>query len=938
MDIKNKIIIQFPEPIRTGMGDYYAPITIPSGTKAEYQRTPLPETPADFDAYRIDESRIILALADYVALQKNLTGSSIIPSYTLPIRLYGNSQIIKDNNYWKKYIMGGTFGSASFPGLYSGDVYESLNFDFSSAYTAKEKNEFSTLEDSYGYAPIEISSKYNYYLPRYEQYLTSLNSVKMIPNAYLLAQKQFTSFRNPDNPEPPGVYGTPYLNIPADIKTFTTLEATTNIDNLFSDSLVSYLPPYSGLYTVDTTGFSEETYMDSTAYIRQYFNTDLPNIGLSGSTLANITRLGNNIIFDDHAMATIFKEVEQQAHKLPFYININIPRVRQEQVMATYGTDRLFATMMETRSERPDPDRPSPNFVPFFMRTLKEHFADNRKLLKSTNHINYSTKRKADLETKKITETYESNSGEFWSLDLTKALIANYNDIAPTSQPEEQNYILINADEYTANMVANLNSAYRYTNSQMTLLFLNRMISKLSFPNPLFLQNIAQVSTNTTNVVDSDVTIDWLFLYRLYGMAATTNYNEIIAYRIVKIAGNTAGDNNTQNIVQNFWLYNHREESDSLDDNFNFIDTQVGYGENITYKIFAYVIAVGTKYKASDLVLTREIGETNTGTSCVEYYDPTSGESVPSIFDVSNQLIGSTLTNDFAPNVDATLPALAYQAEYNLQFEPTLRIIEVPLFEKTIAVLDNPAHDHDVVPFQKINNSKEIGFLLNPETFVAGPMPIPLTAAEAVYKKSYIESQDILEGGNVTEKTKSPHTSVKIYRMTSRPQSLQEFASNLYEERDLSEIGEGAENPKCVYYDKLNTNQKYYYLFRFFNAHGAMGHLSPIIQAELISDGGYVYSTFDIIPVEDLDDPKDINPSISAKKLLSIIPNINQLYLDTTEVDFSQPAETQLEKLAIGSPDLSEVLWGRDFKVRLTSTKTGKKIDLNLKFHVNDET
>ena len=119
---------------------------------------------------------------------------------------------------------------------------------------------------------------------------------------------------------------------------------------------------------------------------------------------------------------------------------------------------------------------------------------------------------------------------------------------------------------------------------------------------------------------------------------------------------------------------------------------------------------------------------------------------------------------------------------------------------------------------------------------------------------------------------------------------------------------------------------------------GQWGILSPIVEAELVSDGSYVYSTFEVLPVEQLSDPRDINPSIPLKKLLSIIPNVNQLMLDTTDVDFSQPAETQLQNLNVGSADLSELLWGRDFKIRLTSTKTGKKIDLNLKFHINEET
>ena len=937
MSIKNKIIINFSEPLRTTLGDFYAPVQEASGTTAVYQRTPFPADPGGFDLL-IGASYLNFAISD-VARLTYVTGNSIVPSYKVPIRLYGITEDIKNNEFWKKYIMGGTFGTSSFGGIYSENVYRSLNFTYNTAYSVKEHNEFSELNTSHGGIPIEISAKYNYYLPQYESYLGTLNSVKMIPNAYLLAQRQFTDWATTFTD--PG----PSLSLPSSISSFVSLEHQTSTKTLFSKTTVPYLPPISGLYeSVDTTGAGgEELYTDFTANLHNYFNDRLPYANISASTMANITRLGNNIIFDDHAMSTIFQHVETEAYKLPFYVNIDIPIVRQDDVMGIYGTNRLFADMLEqnTTNTPLSVNQISPNFVPYFMRLLKEHFADNRGRLRSVQSQNYKTKQKADLKTKKVSEIFEVENQEFASLNLIPALVANFNDTAPAYGEGEKNYILINTNEYIENMIANINSSYRYINSQLTLLFLNKVLDKVSFPNPLFLQNIGNFSGVTPT---SDITIDSNFLYRFYGMAATTNYNETIAYRIVKIAGDATGESNTQNIVQNIWLYNYNNDDLSID-HHNFIDTQIGYGENITYKIYAYVIGVGARYKASDWVLSQDIGgasmetEQNIDMRCVEYYNPITGEPTLPLVDPAGYL-GSTVAelDLISPNVGIAHPSIIYQADFNLNFEPVIEIVEVPIFEKTISVLDNPAHAHDVVPFQKMNASQEIGFLLSPESFVPGPMPIPLTEEEEAYKKSYLESQDIIEGGTVRNSTKSPHTLVKIYRMTTKPRNLQEFALYQYSEKDLTEVAQGAENPKCVFYDKLKTNQKYYYLFRFFNQHGAMGHLSPIIEAELVSDGGYIYSTFEVIPIEELDDPKDINPSIPLKKILSIIPNLNQLRIDTTDVDFLEPAETQLENLKVGSPELSELLWGRDFKIRLTSTKTGKKIDLNLKFHINEET
>ena len=71
------------------------------------------------------------------------------------------------------------------------------------------------------------------------------------------------------------------------------------------------------------------------------------------------------------------------------------------------------------------------------------------------------------------------------------------------------------------------------------------------------------------------------------------------------------------------------------------------------------------------------------------------------------------------------------------------------------------------------------------------------------------------------------------------------------------------------------------------------------------------------------------------KKLFQLQPNISQLTFDTTDIDFDSPAQNQLGNLIVGKAD--DLLWGKKFKVRLTSKKTGKKIDLNITYKLNGE-
>jgi hypothetical protein len=110
------------------------------------------------------------------------------------------------------------------------------------------------------------------------------------------------------------------------------------------------------------------------------------------------------------------------------------------------------------------------------------------------------------------------------------------------------------------------------------------------------------------------------------------------------------------------------------------------------------------------------------------------------------------------------------------------------------------------------------------------------------------------------------------------------------------------------------------------------GPLSPIYETELIDDGGYIYGSFN-----QLKELKSVtedfkSPTLEIKKLMNIIPNIRHLKLNTGDLDLSKNSVDEIGSVELGDQTSIEQFWDQKFKIRLTSKKTGRKLDVNIKF------
>ena len=270
--------------------------------------------------------------------------------------------------------------------------------------------------------------------------------------------------------------------------------------------------------------------------------------------------------------------------------------------------------------------------------------------------------------------------------------------------------------------------------------------------------------------------------------------------------------------------------------------------------------------------------------------------------------------------------------------------------------------------------TNEVGFEIEYRAFEKLPYPPCLNSVEERNKYNYLVSNSYTETTELEYESVAAARYLEIYRLDYRPTNYKQFDGARISFIDLknykamadydpsddpiieSFAGDKADfpsaassspppprpglvlkdisvAPEAIFYDTVQPNKKYYYAMRFLNEREEPGQFSAVYKTELIDDGGYLYPVFDTIYPKDLNPDRMVNPTKDFKKLFNLTPNIQHLLFNDEGVDYSKPAYSQKEKIKVGL--VEEPIWDKTFKIRLTSKKTGKKIDLNITYKLS---
>lgn len=894
-------------------------------------------------------------MVEYLGGEKYSQGI-IVPAIRFPIRIHGNEQNIKNDTHWATFLSGGTFGGVDFTGVYNNNTYDTYSICYEGPHSMEEVHVLDKGGTWSGiYQETSIQPRMRNYYSEYYRHVSELDSVRIVPNMYmLLAQSAVASYLYGDGGSLETYETARKQFFSNDFFKFCDLGGNVSeeeLKNLFAKEEVS-IPagsdedtptdgfPYSPedeFYEYEHDKFTT-LYTDVAPALKTYLTESLLLHPHSASVLEYADSQFKNIFFggESYPQWEYYTHTDTAMAVMPIAVEIKMQNVPTMYADADESSWAAFpGPLNRSISHR--------NSSTLILKKIKETLAGEIE----ANQVGFRTVpvvctehyQTASLNDLNVREVETSKIKNVKMIDYVKLLTYAYQNYSTST---EDCFFMNSLMDEEAVVARDESGTQRYNSTKCVYNTLKDLVGYLN-------------DSEAGNVQDLQK------IYNMGGQGYEGGFGtETFAYRIEKIGGSPTGDTLTQNTLQNIWIYNCPSNLGSsgyasIDKVRTYLDTQVRYGETYTYNVYVYMLTIGAKYKFTDLAITRQIGSYSsfsgpfgieigvdseyseyaldamgaTPKNCLEFYNPITNEATPQLFETE-----SNLNNDFGTNAQISSEE-KYLADFYLNYEPSVQIVEVPLVSKTIQITDNPPTNLTVYPFQELNDKDTIGFYLDYETKSAEPYPFSLTDAEEKMKTDYLKAYDLPEGSDITMESCSKATTIQVYRLDRKPKSYRDFEKALHQSIDLRKTGTKYTFPDAYFYDKIKTNTKYYYAFRVMNALGVHGPLTEIYEVQLVDDGGYKYSLFETLFEESLVEETYVEPSKTLKKIFQLQPNLSHMVFNTQDVDFNGSATEGTNNLIVGGA--GDSIWDQTFKIRLTSKKTGKKLDLNVTYNIKEE-
>ena len=229
-----------------------------------------------------------------------------------------------------------------------------------------------------------------------------------------------------------------------------------------------------------------------------------------------------------------------------------------------------------------------------------------------------------------------------------------------------------------------------------------------------------------------------------------------------------------------------------------------------------------------------------------------------------------------------------------------------------------------LIPYK--NKSDRVLIALSGQTGEMTEMPIAFSLFERNRIEKLRKAKNLSPDDEILFKTDDYIHSFEIFRISNKPTSYEDFiGSKIAVLKDRTTFVD----------DTIKPNRKYYYMFRSMDDHAHVSNPTTVYEFEMVKNLKASYPIINIIDMEKAKFEKDMLGKKSKKilkKYLHLRPSKNQ-------IDINYDGSEDLLEIADSASELNpllgfedESLIGKKFKIRLTSRKTGRRLDLNINF------
>ena len=281
---------------------------------------------------------------------------------------------------------------------------------------------------------------------------------------------------------------------------------------------------------------------------------------------------------------------------------------------------------------------------------------------------------------------------------------------------------------------------------------------------------------------------------------------------------------------------------------------------------------------------------------------------------------------------------------------PVIDLIETHLFDFDGAIVSPPPIAPDVLFIPYIGVDNRITLSMQAQIGEYKNRAVILDSADADYIDLLRNARGLGPDDLISYGVDDHIAGFEIYRTETRPSVYEDFAGKFRD--SISTLQRSSFEYiyawDTAYKDKVVPNTTYYYMVRAVDVHGARSFPSSVFKVQMVNDGGSIYPLIEVIDM--VPPPKPQTKTKNFKKFLQLVPAVAQKMIDyqnsellTADGQLKESATSQKGKedgisLGITEPKL----FGTEtdpkiIKIRLISKNTGKKIDLNVAFKVENE-